>query len=188
MGGGQETPFSVLVFFPRVKDTDRLEKCPAAFTIIISRNHSTMLVIFQLFIDCLSVRSPGGFQTLHCHEEQRLLQQAEAGGVSGSRLTPPHILGPRRPCPPKPRGPRLPRLQLAPPLCLGGHFRLLSGHSGFGFRGRRLRTVNPWAHLRGKEAKQTGRPTRARSILFARLGEGSWGQGIQCDLRANKAS
>ena len=184
MGGGWKTPFNVLVFFsPRVKDTARLEKCPAVFTIIISRNHSTMLIIFQLFIDCLSIRPQGGFQTLHRHEEQKPLLSGRGRRVSITAEPLHTSLGLAGHAPPKPRGPRLPRLQPAPPLCLGGHFRLLSGHSGFGFPcGRRLRTVNLRAHLREKKESKPGRPTRARSILLARLGEGNWGQGIQCAI------
>ena len=168
MGGGWRTPFNVLVFFfPRVQDKDRFKKCPAVFTIIISRNLSTMLLFFQLFIDHLSVRPQGGFQILHRREEQRLLLSGRGRGVS-SPSEPLHIsLGLAGHAPPKPRGPRLPRLQPAPPLCLGGHFRLLSGHSGFGFPcGRRLRRVNLRAHLREKKESKPGRPTRARSILL----------------------
>ena len=78
MGG--ELHSTSLFFSPRVKDTDRLKKCPAVFTIIISRNHSTMLLFFQLFIDHLSVRPQGGFRSSTVERNRGCSYQAEAEG------------------------------------------------------------------------------------------------------------
>lgn len=135
VGGGWRT-FNVLVFFffpPKWKiHLDHLEKCLAVFT-IISRNDSTKLLFLQLFIDLSVAVGGGGPRPCSVARTRGCSYQAEAEGVSGPAEPLPRSLGPAGHAPPRPRGPRLPRQQPAPPLRLGRHFRLLSGHSGLGF-------------------------------------------------------
>ena len=105
MGGGWRTPFNVLFFSPRVKDTDRLEKCPAVFTIIISRNDSTILLLLSTFHWPPFSAPSGGFPDPAPSRGTEAAPTRQRPRGLQSRRTPPHIPGPRRPCPlPSPAG------------------------------------------------------------------------------------
>ena len=84
---------------PRVKDTDRLEKCPAVFTIIISRNDSTILLLLSTFHWPPFSPPSGGFPDPAPSRGTEAAPTRQRPRGLQSRRTPPHIPGPRRPCP-----------------------------------------------------------------------------------------
>lgn len=175
-----------------MRDTDRLEKCLVMFTIILSKNGRTELLFFQLFIDRLSVRRRGGPGPRSAASGRGCRDPARAGGPGGrgpGRACGGVGSGPAAPLPrpraPRPRPSQAPRARLpgrppAPPLRLGPHFRLVSGHSGLGFPAAAgFAAVDLRAHLREKKESKPGRPTRARSSSLCAAREGSWGQATQ---------
>lgn len=150
-----------------MKDKHRIGKCPAVFTVIISGNHRTEHLCFQLFTDCLPfqaqrVPEPRG------REEQSYPHPAEAAGSQAPSR--PRIPAAQASSLPGPAAALTPR-PAAPPLVRGtsGYSRTL----GSGLRcGHGLRGGGPEGSPSGKEGKQTWGRREPGAAPSARLGPG----------------
>lgn len=165
-----------------MKGTHRTEKRPAVFTIIISGNHHTERLRFQLFIARLPLRGSAS---------------PRAAGSRGTGLSPPGEAAasqapPRPPDPGRagqaPPGPAaaLTARPAAPPLVRGtsGYSRAL----GSGLRCRhRLRGGGPEGSASGKGGKQTWGRREPGAGPSARSGPGAEARPTGGRLRAHQA-